>query len=100
MRILICSDGTEPAQNAIQTGALIAAPTKAQITLLGIVEESRDEARLRQALEAQAQSLRDRGVTPEIVIRAGEPVRQILVQTSKTNYDLVVIGSRPKDEVG
>jgi len=100
MRILICSDGTESAENAIQTGALVAAPIKAQTTLLGITEESRDEAALRQALEAQAQSLGQRGLKPEIVVRAGEPVRQILVQTSKTNYDLVVIGSRRKDEVG
>jgi nucleotide-binding universal stress UspA family protein len=100
MRILICSDGTEPAENAIQTGALVAAPIKAQTTLLGIAEESRDEAALRQALEAQAQSLGQRGLKPEIVVRAGEPVHQILVQTSKTNYDLVVIGSRRKDEVG
>jgi nucleotide-binding universal stress UspA family protein len=100
MRILICSDGTEPANNAIQTGALVAAPIKAQTTLLGIVEESRDEPQLRQALEAEAQLLRQRDLQPEIVVRAGEPVRQILVQTSKTNYDLVVIGSRPKDEVG
>jgi nucleotide-binding universal stress UspA family protein len=100
MRILICSDGTEPAENAIQTGALVAAPIKAQTTLLGIAEESRDEAALRQALEAQAQSLGQRGLKPEIVVRAGEPVHQILLQTSKTNYDLVVIGSRRKDEVG
>jgi nucleotide-binding universal stress UspA family protein len=100
MRILICSDGTEPAENAIQTGALVAAPIKAQTTLLGIAEESRDEAELRQALEAQAQSLGQRGLKPEIVVRAGEPVHQILLQTSKTNYDLVVIGSRRKDEVG
>jgi nucleotide-binding universal stress UspA family protein len=100
MRILICSDGTEPGENAIQTGALVAAPIKAQTTLLGVAEESRDEAALRQVLEAQAQSLGQRGLKPEIVVRAGEPVHQILVQTSKTNYDLVVIGSRRKDEVG
>lgn len=100
MRILICSDGTKPAENAIQTGALIAAPIETQITLLGIAEESRNEAPLRRALEAQAQPLGRRGLKPEIVIRTGEPVHQILVQTSKTNYDLVVIGSRRKDEAG
>jgi nucleotide-binding universal stress UspA family protein len=100
MRILICSDGTEPADNAVETGALVAAPIKAQVTLLGIAEESGDEARLRQALETQAQSLRQRDLKPEIVVRAGEPIRQILAQTSRTNYDLVVIGSRRKDEVG
>jgi len=100
MHILVCSDGTEPANNAIQIGALVAAPIKAQITLLGIAEASRDEAQLREALEAQAQSLAQRDLKPEIVVRAGEPVGQILVQTSRANYDLVIIGSRRKDEVG
>jgi nucleotide-binding universal stress UspA family protein len=100
MRILICSDGTEPADNAIEIGALVAAPIKAQTTLLGIAEKARDEAPLRQALEAEAQSLGQRDLKPEIVVRAGEPVRQILAQTSRTNYDLVIIGSRRKDEVG
>ncbi len=100
MRILICSDGTKPADNAIETGALLAAPIKAQITLLGIAEAAQDEVPLRQAIEAQAQSLAQRDLKPEIVIRAGEPVRQILVQTSRANYDLVIIGSRQKDEVG
>jgi nucleotide-binding universal stress UspA family protein len=100
MRILICSDGTEPADNAIEIGALVAAPIKAQTTLLGIAEKARDEAPLRQALEAEAQSLAQRDLKPEIVVRAGEPVRQILAQTSRTNYDLVIIGSRRKDEVG
>jgi nucleotide-binding universal stress UspA family protein len=100
MRILICSDGTEPADNAIEIGALVATPIKAQITLLGIAEKARDEAPLRQALEAEAQSLAQRDLKPEIVVRSGEPVRQILAQTSRTNYDLVVIGSRRKGEVG
>jgi nucleotide-binding universal stress UspA family protein len=55
---------------------------------------------LRDALEAQAQSLRADGVAPEIVVRAGEPVRQILNQTSATTYDLVVIGARHKGRTG
>jgi nucleotide-binding universal stress UspA family protein len=100
MRILICSDGTEPADNAIQIGALVAAPIKAEITLLGIAEDPSEEAQLRRMLEVQAQSLGQRQLKPEIVIRTGEPVRQILKQTSRTNYDLVIIGSRRKDAVG
>lgn len=100
MRILICSDGTEPGDNAIQLGALVAVPVKAQTTLLGIAENSRDEQALRKSLEEQLRSLQDRDLEFETVIRAGEPVHQILTQTSRTNYDLVVIGSRRKDEVG
>jgi len=100
MKILICSDGTPSAESAIQLGGLLAIPLKAETTLFGIAEKSRDERPLRDALEAQAQSLRAHGVAPEIVVRAGEPVRQILKQTSTTTYDFVVIGSRNTETTG
>lgn len=94
MKILICSDGKPAADNATRIGGLLAGPSHAETTLLGIAEKPSDERPLRDALEAQAQSLRADGVVPEIVVRAGEPVRQILSQTSATTYDLVVIGAR------
>ena len=97
MKILICSDGTPAAERAIELGGLLAGPLKAETTLLGIAEKSRDEGPMREALEKQAQPLRARAVALEIVVHAGEPVRQILDQTSKANYDLVVIGAgRPR----
>jgi nucleotide-binding universal stress UspA family protein len=100
MRILICSDGMPAADNATRLGDLLASSLRAETTLLGIAEKPRDEGPLRDALNAQAESLRVHGVTPEIVVRAGEPVRQILKQTSTTNYDLVVIGARRTGATG
>ena len=81
-------------ENAIELAALLAGPLKAEITLLGIAEKSSDERPLREALERQAQSLRTQNAQLDIVARAGEPVRQILDQTSKNSYDLVIIGAR------
>ena len=94
MKILICSDGTSSAETAIRLGGLLGEALKAQTTLLGIAETSGDEHPLRDALQEQAQSLHGRAVSPEIVVQSGEPVRQIVDQTSKTSYDLVVIGAR------
>ena len=94
MKILICSDGMPAAESAIQLGGLLAGPLQAQTTILGIAEKSGDERPLREALEKQAQSLRAQKFGLEISMHAGEPVRQILDQTSKTSYDLVVIGAR------
>jgi len=94
MKILICSDGTQSAELAIHLGGLLAGPLQAQTTLLGIAETEQDERPLRDALQKQAQLLYVRGISPEIVVHSGEPVHQILDQTSKTNYDLVVIGAR------
>ncbi len=81
-------------ETAIHLGGLLAGPLKAETTLLGIAETSQDEQPLRDALYNQAQLLHGRGVSPAIVVQSGEPVRQIVDQTSKTNYDLVVIGAR------
>ena len=94
MKILICSDGTPAAESAIQLTGLLAEPLKAETTLLGIAEKSKDENPLRQALEKNAESLRAQGVAPRIIVQAGEPVLRILDETSKANYDLVIIGAR------
>jgi nucleotide-binding universal stress UspA family protein len=94
MKILICSDGMPAAESAIQLGGLLAGPLQAETTILGIAEKSGDERPLREALEKQAQSLRAQKFGLEISMHAGEAVRQILDQTSKTSYDLVVIGAR------
>ncbi len=100
MKILICSDGMPAADSATRLGGLVAAPARAETTLLGIAEKPEDEASLRRALETQAQLLREQGVVPEIVVLAGEPIREILNQTSATNYDLVVIGARRTGSTG
>src|SRR6266566_5274164 len=100
MKILICSDGTAPSESAIRVGGLLAGSLRAQTTLLGITENPADEHSLRDALEGQSQSLHAENVFPEVVVRAGEPVRQILKQTSTTTYDLVVIGSRKRETTG
>jgi nucleotide-binding universal stress UspA family protein len=94
MKILVCSDGTASAETAIRLGGLLARPLNAQTTLLGIAETSPDEIPLRQALQEQAQSLHERGVSVDIIVQSGEPVHQITDQTSKVPYDLVVVGAR------
>jgi nucleotide-binding universal stress UspA family protein len=100
MKILICSDGTQSAETAIYLGGLLAGPLKAETTLLGIAETSQDEQPLRDALQQQAQLLQGSGVSPVLAVQSGEPVHQILDQTSKTKYDLVVVGARWTGAVG
>jgi len=100
MRILICSDGTDPADKPIQLGGLVAGPCQAETTLLGIAEVAGDEGPLRVALESEAEKLRGFGVTPEVVLRTGEPIREILHQTTTTQYDLTVIGAERKGRTG
>jgi nucleotide-binding universal stress UspA family protein len=94
MKILICSDGTSSAETAIQLGGLLSGSLKAQTALLGIAETPRDEHPLREALHKQAGSLQGLGISPDIIVQSGDPVRQIVDETLKTSYDLVVIGAR------
>jgi nucleotide-binding universal stress UspA family protein len=100
MKILICSDGTSSAETATHLAGLLAGPLHAETTLLGIAEVSGEEQSLRDALNIQAQSLQQHGVSPEVVVQSGEPVWQIVQQTSNNKYDLVVIGARWTGEVG
>ena len=100
MRILICSDGTDPADKPIRLGGLLAGPCQAETTLLGIAETPGDEAPLRIALECEAEKLGRFGVSPELVLRRGEPVREILHQTTSTQYDLTIIGAERKGSTG
>src|SRR5438067_2067541 len=97
MKFLICSDGTEASDNATKIAALIGKPALAQITLLGIAENSADEEPLRQRLEKQADLLRQNGGTaPKIFARAGDPVTQIVAETTVNKYELVIVGARLK----
>ena len=100
MRILICSDGTDPADKPVLLAGLVAAPTKAETTLLGIAEIPADETPLRQALESEAEKLRSFGISPETVVRSGEPIREILEQTKSQRYDMTIIGTRRKTSSG
>ncbi len=100
MRLLICSDGTDPADNPTRLGGLIAGPCKSQTTLLGISEKETDEGPLREALTSEAEMLRQVNVSPDIVIRSGDPIRQILAETTANEYDLAIIGARRKGTGG
>jgi nucleotide-binding universal stress UspA family protein len=44
--------------------------------------------------------LRGFGVTPELILRTGEPIREILHQTTSQKYDLTIIGAERKGTTG
>ncbi len=100
MRLLICSDGTDPADKPARLGGLVARACKADVALLGIVEQPKDEEPLREALDSEAKFLGEFGVKPEILMRPGEPIEQILHETSANKYDLVVVGAPIKRTSG
>jgi nucleotide-binding universal stress UspA family protein len=100
MRILICSDGMPASAAATRLGGIFSRGSGAESVLLGIVEQPVDEAPLRQALQREADQLKQDSVDPKIVVRSGDPIREILKETSESTYDLVVIGARHKGSSG
>ena len=100
MNVLICSDGTDPADSPTRLGGVLAAASHAQVTLLGVAEEAKDEPPLRDAITAEADSLRGHGLSPDVIIRSGDPIEQMFEQTSAFTYDLVVVGAPRKRTSG
>ena len=100
MRLLICSDGSSASAAVTRIGGIIGRSLPAETVLLGIAERPENEASLRQTLDQEAKQLEQGTMTVKVVVRAGEPIRQILSETSTNNYDLVVIGAQSKGHTG
>ncbi len=104
MNILVCSDGTLEAENAVRyTAQLLAGRGTGgvRVTLLGVAEEEKDAVPLGQALEREKLTLHDvAGIRAEVITRTGEPTREILARSLIGDYDLVVIGARRKGGSG
>jgi nucleotide-binding universal stress UspA family protein len=100
MKLLICSDGSLQSNKAIQFGGLIAAACFAETTLLGITEKVSEEDAVFEALKQGSHSLRQVNVNAELIIKAGEPIEEIVRRTQETKYDLVVIGAAQKGTRG
>jgi nucleotide-binding universal stress UspA family protein len=100
MKILVCSDGMPAADNATRLSASLAGPLQAETVLLGIAETAKDEPALRDALQKQAEWLKEKNVAPQIALLSGDPVPQIVGETTKNKYDLVIIGARKTGSTG
>jgi nucleotide-binding universal stress UspA family protein len=100
MKILICSDGSEQAERAVETGAAIAVGCQAEVTLLGIIENAGHSDKILASLKRGQAALADKRVPAELISKAGRPVAEIMKRTKQTLYDLVVIGTVQKSAQG
>ncbi|MDQ6630720.1 MAG: universal stress protein [Verrucomicrobiota bacterium] len=100
MKILICSDGSTQADNALRFGGVIAAACQAETTLLGITENPGEANPILEALKRGQQMLTDKKIPVELISKAGHPIEEILKRTQETDYDLVIIGAIRKGTHG
>ena len=100
MKILICTDGSDHAENAIRFGGLIASACAAGTTLLGITEDEGHKDEIFDSLKRGQQLLKDLKVEAEATSKAGNPITEIVKHTEHNQYDLVVIGAARKGSRG
>jgi len=100
MKLLICTDGSVQAENAVRFAGHIAGSSGAQTTILGITEKPGEEDAAFESLRRAQQLLKQFGVNAEVITKVGEPIEEIVKRTEETNYDLVVIGAVRKGTRG
>lgn len=94
MRILICTDGSKYAEEAIRFGGFIAKGAKAHLTLLGVIEGPNKVEKVRKSLERAREVLAQDVAALETKTKMGHAAEEILSETEEREYDLVVVGSR------
>lgn len=100
MKLLLCTDGSAQAENAVRFGGMIAGKSQAEVTILAITEKTGEEDAIFESLRRAQQILKDHGVNAEVITKAGEPIEEIVKRTDETTYDLVVIGAVRKGTRG
>lgn len=94
MRVLICTDGSRYAEEAMHFGGLIAKGAKAHLTLLGVIEGPDETEKVRKSLEGAKELLVQDVAALETKMKMGHAAEEILRETEEREYDLVILGSR------
>ena len=102
-RILLAFDGGEPARRALDLTADLAHRYGAVVSVVSVTPVHPGRApidpwddrpvHLAELREAQ-QSLREKGIEPELLSPVGDPARTIERIASDGNFDTVILGSR------
>ncbi|OPY11027.1 MAG: Stress response protein NhaX [Syntrophaceae bacterium PtaB.Bin038] len=121
-RILVASDGSRTSGRALKTAVEMAKKMGATLTLVGVIDnrlyvgrtmpaeatptriaEPVEDYLMRVAgayLATDAKRCKQSGVKPEMVIRMGHPVEEILKEARRSKAHLLVMGSHGKSGIG
>ena len=93
MRVLLCTDGSPEAAQAVRFGASFACSVADAIELLGVVEDHADaESLIATALAGLGEELSSIGLSCPTRVRRGHAAEQILDEAETWQADLVIIG--------
>jgi nucleotide-binding universal stress UspA family protein len=103
MKILVAYDGGDPARRALELTSQLAKRFEAEVAVISVVPvhpgrtpiDPWDDAPVHKAQLAEASAyLRERGIEPAVIERAGDPAPTIEQFAEANGYDMVVVGSR------
>lgn len=93
MRMLLCTDGSSHAAQALELGGRVARKAASTVDILAVSTGER-EKEVRLGVQTLAADLDAAGIAVTIHWRSGRLAREVTRQTRAAPYDLVVIGSR------
>jgi nucleotide-binding universal stress UspA family protein len=121
-RILMATDGSKTSARALRTAIDLAKQTGAALTLVGVIDNRFHMGRTMPAgasptgiaepveeylmqvtgayLAEASRQCSQRGLEPELVIRTGHPVDEIVKEARRSKADVLVIGSHGKSAIG
>lgn len=95
MRILIATEGAEYSDVAVRLGTQIARDTDADVTLLTVIAEEKEQEDADILLNRAANLGEAPGEQVTRLVRVGQPTEEIVREASAGEYDLLVVGERP-----
>jgi hypothetical protein len=107
MKMLVCHDGSENAQSALEKSIAMLGGGKPQVILVTVAEEPADASSYDEAafeawraereasLKEAASWVAQQGLDVEAVMAIGDPRKMLVEAVVKKKPDLVVIASRP-----
>lgn len=96
-RLLIATDGSASAREAVDVGVDLAQEEGSEVTLVHVVARSSVAAEADEPLQSAARLARDRGIEPDVLVRTGDPVEETARLAEDIDADLVIVGSRGLD---
>lgn len=94
IRMLLYSDGSTQANQALELGKQIALAVASAVDILAISRRTGQKEAIERVIEAAAEELRAADVAVTVYERPGLVAEEVIAQACLAPYDLVVIGSR------
>lgn len=94
LHILVGIDGSEHGEHALRFAVYLAKKTQGKLTILGVAERYLEETKAQEGLTQASQGVQKELQEVTTTYRRGHPAEEILNETERNRYDLVVLGTR------